>query len=100
MPIDKLRLPCRDCALPLPSCRFNLPLPDLADIELCYLYRWLKRQWRSGELGHGIGRVDAVLPNGRLLSGASAYETLASARVLRPRRLNGKRNLREYWGVD
>ncbi|CAK0908062.1 unnamed protein product, partial [Prorocentrum cordatum] len=49
-------------------CRFNLPLPDLAEIELCYLYRWSKRQRRSGGVGHGIGKVDAVLPNGRLLS--------------------------------
>ena len=68
-------------------------------MRLSELYRRLRCEWRYGRLGRGMQGVDAVLPNGRLLSGASPDETVASAWGLRPRRVCGKRKRAAYWGV-
>ncbi|CAK0884940.1 unnamed protein product [Prorocentrum cordatum] len=40
---------------------------------------WLAGELGAGRLGPGLGRADAALPGGRLLSGASAGETVADA---------------------
>ena len=45
----------------------------------------LAAECRAGRLGPGIARVDAVLPEGRLLSQASAEETVAGAFGPNPR---------------
>ncbi|CAK0881885.1 unnamed protein product [Prorocentrum cordatum] len=43
---------------------------------------WLAGELGAGRLGPGLGRADAALPGGRLLSGASAGETVADAFAL------------------
>ncbi|CAK0816528.1 unnamed protein product, partial [Prorocentrum cordatum] len=40
---------------------------------------WLAGELGAGRLGPGLARADAALPGGRLLSGASACETVADA---------------------
>ena len=70
------------------------PSARLADI-----YAQLAAGCRAGLLGPRIRRADATLPTGQLLGGASATETIAAARGLRPRRLRGKRPREERWGA-
>ena len=60
-------------------------------MPLSELRRRLKCEWHFGRLGPGLGGVDAVLTDGRLLSCASTDESIASAWNLRPRRVRGKR---------
>ena len=62
------------------------PTARLADI-----YVQLAADHRAGRLGPGAWRVDATLPGDRLLSSASAEETVASAFGLRRLRARGKR---------
>ena len=50
-----------------------------AAARLADMYDWLMARRRADRLGPKIGRVDAVLPGGRLLSGASAEEAVACA---------------------
>ena len=46
---------------------------------LAVVYGQLAAEHGAGRLGPGFDRVDAVLPDGRLLSRASADETVAGA---------------------
>lgn len=47
--------------------------------RLTDIYAHLTAEHRLGRLGHGADKVDAILPGGRLLSSATAEETVASA---------------------
>ena len=58
---------------------------------LAHVYNQLSVEPRAGWLGFGIERVDGILPDKRLLSAASACETVASAFEYRRVRLRGKR---------
>ena len=49
------------------------------DAPLTGVRDWLLTEHRLGRLGLGLGRVDAVLPGGRLLSETAAEETVQSA---------------------
>ena len=47
--------------------------------RLTDIYAHLTAEHRLGKLGHGADKVDAILPGGRLLSSATAEETVTSA---------------------
>ena len=49
------------------------------DAPLTGVRDWLLTEHRLGRLGLGLGRVDAVLPGGRLLSETPAEETVQTA---------------------
>ena len=70
------------------------PSALLADV-----YNQLSADCRSGLLGLAVRQIDATLPAGGLLSGASPSETIAAAWGLRPRRARGKRPREAYWGA-
>ncbi|CAK0790758.1 unnamed protein product [Prorocentrum cordatum] len=76
----------RQCSVPGWTVRFltlggveRCRVPAAPGAPLAGVRDWLAGELGAGRLGPGLGRADAALPGGRLLSGASAGETVADA---------------------